>query len=95
MSFHDASKGFELNISDISQGLWQNLPPELLEKIGFFLDLGSAAMLVFIIYFAIVILTKIFILIFGTRESRMLKKICEQLNDIISILKKTKKKKIG
>lgn len=94
MSSHDAfAENVGVNTSEIFQGVWENIPHELFERIEFFLDLGSAALLAFIIYLAIVILIKVLSLFFGTKESRILKRISLQLDEILNLFKKSKHKK--
>lgn len=82
-----------LNVSDLYSGMWKSLPPEVLDKFSLVIDLGIALLAVSIAYFVILIIVKLMSFIFGSRESRRLKKISEQLDEVIGLMNTKGKKK--
>ena len=81
-----------INNPNLFSGFWQSMPPELLSQLNFILKLGLILLIASIFYIVFMILIKFFSFIFGSSETRKLKKISEQLEDLIKILNKGKNK---
>ena len=79
-----------INTSELYSGFWNSIPPELLDKINFMLDIGLIILVVWLVYIGALLLIKLISLFFGTKESRKLGRISEQLDEIIGLLKKGK-----
>ncbi len=75
-----------ITAKDIVSGLYDNLPPELFNKISKFLDIGTYFLVGFFAY----ILFKIIGQILSFRDSRNLRIIAEQTKEINSKLEKKK-----
>ena len=79
-----------INMEGISSSIWSSIPSELMDKIGLMLDLSIAVLLAGIIYLVILLIIKIFRLIFGSKEARILKRIESDVGEILVILGKRK-----
>ncbi len=83
----------DINTSDIYNSIWNSIPKEFLDKINLLLNIGKIVAILIIVYFALLIIGKIFVFIFGNRESRILKKISGQLEEILELIKRGRFKK--
>jgi len=79
-----------LNLTELYNSFWKSLPKELLDNIDFLLSIGKIVMIFVAIYFILLLIGMILKWIFGSRESRNLKRISEQLDEIIRLLHKGK-----
>ncbi len=79
---------YDINITakDIVSGLYDNLPPELFDKLSKFLDIGTYVLIGFFGY----ILFKIIGQVLSFRDSRNLRIIAEQSKEINLKLEKKK-----
>ena len=82
-----------INTSDIYNSIWKSIPKEFLDKIDLLFNIGKIIAILIVVYFALLIIGKIFIFIFGNRESRILKRISGQLDEIIELMKRGRFKK--
>ena len=78
------------NMSEVYQGLWNSLPSNISNNLDIALELGAILIIASIIYLVIMVIIKIIGLFFGSKEARRLKLISQQLDEIISLLKKRK-----
>ena len=84
----------ELNVSEMYSGIWSSLPPEMLEKINLLFDLSAAILVIAAAYFVILILVKLISFIFGSSESKRLKRISGQLDEVIELMRGRERKKV-
>jgi len=82
-----------INTSDIYNSIWNSIPREFLDKINLLFNIGKIIAILIIVYFALLIIGKISVFIFGNRESRILKKISRQLEEILELMKRGRFKK--
>ena len=80
------------NMSEVYRGLWDSLPSSMSNNLDTAMELGVILIIASIIYLVIVVIIKIIGLFVGSSETRRLKGISQQLDEIISILKKKSKK---
>lgn len=83
-----------VNSTNVLSSFWSSIPEKLANQIDFIIKLLMIAAALGIVYLAIVLFIKIFGVIFGSRETRRLKKISGQLEEIIEILKMNKNQKM-
>lgn len=71
--------GADINTSQIYSGLWENLPPVIMEKIDFILNLGIWLLGAGIAYFIVLFLIKIIGFFSGLRKEKNIRKISDNL----------------
>ncbi len=82
MALQDALSGLGIEANEFSSLFWNSIPPEILDKINLMLNLGTAVLIIVLVYFSIVFIIKIIRLIIGSREARRLKDIREILEGL-------------
>ena len=80
----------DLNSSEIYSGIWDSIPQPLMDSFYFMMSLGKIILVFSIIYVIVMILVKIVGLIFGSKETRILKSIDNKLGEILEIVKRKK-----
>ena len=76
----NALGGVETN--ELSSLFWNSMPPEILNRINLMLNLGTAILIITLVYFLTLFGIKIIKFIFGLKEARRLKNIGEILERI-------------
>ena len=82
-----------IDSGDLFSGFWDSIPPELMSKLDIMLDLSIIVLIASGIYFSILLIGKLFRLIFGSRERKVLLSIDKKLEEIVKKLNKGKHKK--
>lgn len=75
---------------EILSSVWDSMPPELMHKLELTINLGIALIVASITYLAIILLITLIKWIFGTRETNMLKKINNNLEEILNLERRKK-----
>lgn len=75
------------NTSELFSGFWESLPEKIMTQLDFLFFLIRIVLILTIAYFAILILIHLLKFIFGSGETRILRKINNNLEEIIAILK--------
>lgn len=96
MSFHDnvLKEGSDiLDPNKILSSFWDSIPSQLNNQINLIVKLGRILLIFSIAYIFILILIKMIGFLFGSKETRILKRINGQLDEVISLMKKGKLEK--
>ena len=80
----------DLNSSQIYNSIWDSIPQPLMDNFYFLLNLGKIILIFAIIYVIVLIFIKIIGLLFGSKETKMLKSINSKLGEILEIVKRKK-----
>ncbi len=88
MEFSPSDLGLNLSLSDVGGQFWKSMPPELLSKLSFILDIVKVIFIVWLIYLVFVIIGKIMKL----RDSRNIARIERNVEEIKDLLTFGKKK---
>ena len=90
MTEHNLLSDIGLNATELSESVWDSIPPRILDNLYFTLYLGKIILILSIAYIGILIFIKIFRLFFGSKESRILKDINNKVGEILDNLRKKK-----
>ena len=82
MALQDALNALGIDTNELSSLFWNSMPPEILNRINLMLNLGTAILIIALVYFLTLFSIKIIKFIFGSKEARRLGDIREILERI-------------